>query len=205
MTLTKISLNYLKTAQIPQVVELDNLYLGGLWSEDSYRKEIESPNSTLLALFFTDSPLPPFNNDPFNEGESRGDEESCVIIGYGCLWSILEEAHITMLLIDPDYQGQGLGQLLLYSLLEDAVKRGLERATLEVRANNQVALSLYEKFGFKIAGRRKNYYAQTREDALILWRSHLNDPEFQRSLEHWQEKINAKLAQHNWQFTVVKT
>jgi [ribosomal protein S18]-alanine N-acetyltransferase len=180
VTLTKISLNYLKTEQIPQVVELDQLYLGGIWSKNAYKTEIESPNSTVLALFL------PHSDD--------------TIIGYGCLWSILEEAHITILLVHPRYQGQGLGQLLLLSLLEDALKRGLERATLEVRAGNQVAISLYEKFGFKIAGRRKNYYAATGEDALILWRSQLHYPEFKQELTDWREKIVSKIAQHNWQY-----
>ncbi len=178
MTLTKISLNYLTIEKIPHLVELDNLYLGGIWSKDAYKTEIESPNSSFLALSLPNS-------------EDK-------IIGYGCLWSILEEAHITILLVHPDYQGQGLGQLLLLSLLENAVKRGLERATLEVGAGNQVAIALYEKFGFKIAGRRKNYYPQTGEDALILWRSQLHYPEFQQNLTHWREQIICKIGQHNW-------
>jgi len=172
-------------------MELDNLYLGGIWSKNAYQTEIESPNSTLLTLS-----LP---NPPLIKGGLGGVSES-IIIGYGCLWSILEEAHITILLVHPRYQGQGLGQLLLLNLLEDALKRGLERATLEVRASNQAALSLYEKFGFKIAGRRKKYYATTGEDALILWKSQLHYPEFKQELSHWRDKIISKIAQYNWQY-----
>jgi ribosomal-protein-alanine N-acetyltransferase len=175
VTLTKISLKHLTKEQVAEVAKLDQRYLGGLWSENAYEKEINSPNSTLLALSLEEKP----------------------IMGYGCLWSILEEAHITILLVHPDYHGQGLGQLLLFKLLEDAVTRGLERATLEVRASNEVALSLYEKFGFKIAGRRKNYYAQTGEDALILWRGDLAKPTFTADLSLWRRVIQDKLNKYN--------
>jgi ribosomal protein S18 acetylase RimI-like enzyme len=79
-----------------------------------------------------------------------------------CFWAILEEAHITLLAIYPDYQRQGLGKLLLYKLLEKAVQRQLERATLEVRVSNQSAIALYEHFGFRVAGERKLLFANWR-------------------------------------------
>ena len=145
--------------------------MDGLWSLEGYQRELASPNSSLLALSIP-------------EGQS-----SEKIIGFGCLWAILEEAHITILLIHPDYQGQGLGQLLLYALLKDAVKRKLERATLEVRESNHAALSLYQKFGFQIAGRRKGYYQATGEDALILWRGDLAKPEFSEILAIWHQQV----------------
>jgi ribosomal-protein-alanine acetyltransferase len=104
------------------------------------------------------------------------------LIGLACLWAILGEGHITMLGIHPDYQGQGLGKTLLYGLLKLAHQRQLEWATLEVRASNFVAISLYQKFGFKAAGRRPGYYQQPEEDALILWRSGLQQPEFEEDL-----------------------
>jgi ribosomal-protein-alanine N-acetyltransferase len=87
-----------------------------------------------------------------------------------------------MLGIHPDYQGQGLGKTLLYSLLKLAHQRQLEWATLEVRASNLVAISLYQKLGFKEAGRRPGYYQDPEEDALILWRSGLQQPEFEEDL-----------------------
>jgi [ribosomal protein S18]-alanine N-acetyltransferase len=104
------------------------------------------------------------------------------LIGIACLWAILGEGHITMLGIHPDYQGQSLGKTLLYGLLKLAHQRQLEWATLEVRASNLVAISLYQKFGFKEAGRRPGYYQEPEEDALILWRSGLQRPEFEEDL-----------------------
>jgi len=104
------------------------------------------------------------------------------LIGLACLWAILGEGHITMLGIHPEYQGQSLGKTLLYGLLKLAHQRQLEWATLEVRASNLVAISLYQKFGFKEAGRRPGYYQEPEEDALILWRSGLQRPEFEEDL-----------------------
>ena len=146
------------------IVALDKLCLGGIWSADGYLREIDSPNSTLLLI--------------------QEDQEQ-TLIGLGCLWSIVEEAHITLLGIHPEYRRRGLGKLLLFLLLEDAVSRKLERATLEVKATNIIAISLYQKYGFREAGRRKNYYP-TGEDALILWLNGLDKPEFSQQLQMWQ-------------------
>jgi [ribosomal protein S18]-alanine N-acetyltransferase len=113
----------------------------------------------------------------------------------GCLWAILEEAHITMLAIHPHFQGRGLGQALLWALLKSANQRQLERATLEVRSSNLAAISIYKKFGFKEAGRRKRYYADTGEDALVMWRSGLEKPEFQQDLAVQKQEICDRLYQ----------
>lgn len=116
-----------------------------------------------------------------------------------CFWSILEEAHITILAVHPQYHRQGLGQVLLYSVLETAREQGLERATLEVRASNLGAICLYEKFGFQIAGRRRGYYKDNDEDALILWLSGLQQPEFSSTLANWKTIVNHRLNQSSWQ------
>jgi ribosomal-protein-alanine N-acetyltransferase len=123
------------------------------------------------------------------------------LIGIGCYWAILEEAHITLLGIVPEYQRQGLGQALLYALLRSAHQRGLERATLEVRISNQSALTLYQKFGFREAGRRKRYYQNTGEDALVLWRGGLQSPDFVTLLQVWWKDVCSRLHGFGWQFS----
>ncbi len=189
MTFLELKLEHLKAEQLKQVIELDNLCLGGLWTLAGYQRELASPNSSLLVIS-----IPAMVAGNCQNSSAKTEK----IVGIGCLWAILEEAHITILAIHPDYQGQGLGQLLLCNLLRDAVGRKLERATLEVRPSNQVALSVYQKFGFKIAGRRKGYYQKTGEDALILWRGDLDKPEFVQNLARWHEQIEARLAKNNW-------
>jgi [ribosomal protein S18]-alanine N-acetyltransferase len=179
MCFRKIYLKTPKIEHLPSMVELDRTSLGGIWTLSGYQRELDSPNSSLLILSLPTKPE--------------------IIIGLGCFWAILEEAHITLLAIHPDYQKQGLGKLLLYKLLEEAVQRQLERATLEVRVSNQSAIALYEQFGFRIAGQRKNYYPQTGESALILWRGDLQKPLFQEHLTQWREEILSRLAGEKWQ------
>ncbi|MBF2025908.1 MAG: ribosomal protein S18-alanine N-acetyltransferase [Oscillatoriales cyanobacterium C42_A2020_001] len=124
---------------------------------------------------------------------------SPLLLALGCSWAILEEAHITLMAVHPAYQRQGLGQAMLYALLMAAYKRRLERATLEVRASNQAAIALYEKFGFKTAGRRKRYYQDTGEDALVMWRSGLHQAEFAETLKQWWHQVSDRLHQSGWQ------
>jgi ribosomal-protein-alanine N-acetyltransferase len=147
----KCPLNYeLFTPQksdLSHFVTLDQQCLGGMWSLAGYEREWESPNGFLLGL--------------------RSPTESA-LIGMGAFWQILEEAHITLLAINPQFRNQGLGQSLLTALLYLASQQQLERATLEVRASNLTAIHLYQKFGFQVAGRRPRYYPD-QEDALILW------------------------------------
>ncbi|MFQ4144135.1 ribosomal protein S18-alanine N-acetyltransferase [Chlorogloeopsis sp. ULAP02] len=178
MSKFKLELKSLTTADLSAVMELDKACFGGLWTLEAYQRELDSPNSILLGLF---SPLFPQK-----------------LLAMGCFWSILEEAHITILAVQPQYQGQALGQAMLYFLLKTACERGSERATLEVRVSNQAAISLYQKFGFKTAGRRRRYYKDNDEDALILWLGGLQSPEFQETLHYSHALISDRLKNFCW-------
>lgn len=178
---TSLTCTELNEQLLPAVLELDQICLGGLWTEAGYRREIDSPNSDLLALF----------------AEHQTERQ---VIGLGCLWAILEEAHITTLAIHPDYHRQRLGQLLLIQLLQSARQRHLTRATLEVRTSNQPALKLYKKFGFRTAGRRKRYYSDN-EDALILWSSQLQTSDYGNTLIQLEAECLESFKQHQYQWT----
>lgn len=189
--MTTIIIKPMSSEDISAVVELDRICFGGLWSAEGYRRELESPNSDLLVLLSSQTSQ---NMDAQKLSISSDMVcHSLSVVGIGCLWAILEEAHITILGIHPHYQRRGLGKLLLYILMKSAWERGLERATLEVAASNTPALSLYHKFGFERVGCRRGYYQQTGEDALILWRGHLHYPEFERTLAEWYEQAIARL------------
>ena len=177
--MTLLEIKPLTRERLRAVLELDQLCFGGLWTLEGYERELDSPNSDLLGLFI-----------PVGLHS---------LLGMGCLWAILEEAHITILAVHPHYQCQGLGQALLIALLAAASERGLERATLEVRVSNSAALSLYHKFGFKTAGRRRHYYQDTGEDALILWRGGLQEPEFAQTLENSERLLRSRLILAGWQ------
>ncbi|MBR8836265.1 MAG: ribosomal protein S18-alanine N-acetyltransferase [Stigonema ocellatum SAG 48.90 = DSM 106950] len=178
----QLEIKSLTPENLSAALELDQACFGGLWTMGAYERELDSPNSDLIGLFLPVLPLP--------------------LLGMGCFWSILEEAHITILAVDPHYHHQGFGQALLYSLLKLACERGLERATLEVRATNLAAISLYQKFGFKTAGRRRHYYKDNGEDALILWLGDLQQPEFQETLDNWRTMVGDRLRKFCWQLVL---
>lgn len=223
-----LELKPLKAEQLPAVIELDQLCFGGHWTLDGYRRELESSSSHFLTVCLGKSSVDGkshsnynfenSNNSPsaqltleqsnaLNSNSSgvatnRSIEIPSQLIGFGCFWSILEEAHITLLAVNPEYQHQGLGKLLFYGLLYLAHQQGLERATLEVRVSNQTALSLYKKFGFEEVGKRRRYYQDTGEDALILWRNHLATAEFNKILMSWQQEIKANLESFGWNLLI---
>lgn len=89
--------------------------------------------------------------------------------GYGGMWLIVDEAHITNIAVRELYRGQGLGERLLREMMRTAAWLGAVRMTLEVRVTNHVAQSLYRKLGFYEAGVRPRYYTDNQEDALIMW------------------------------------
>ena len=161
---------------LSQLKAIDCACLGNFWSLEAYHREIENPSSYVLGLT----------------------TENHELLGFGCLWTILEEAHITVLAVRPEYQSQGFGKSIVWGLLKKAHDRQLEWATLEVRASNQVAIALYQSFGFEEIGRRPKYYEVTGEDALMLWRKGLHQPEFAVLLNQWHESISTNLVAKGW-------
>lgn len=188
--MTLLKLTPLTADLLPAAVEFDRLCLGGLWTLDGYRRELDSPNSDLLVLQSIDPTAP---QTPQNTSSS--------LLGLACVWAIADEAHITILAVHPDYRHQGLGQLLLQTLLTLAQRRSLKWATLEVRISNEAAIALYKKFGFESVGQRKRYYQDTGEDALILWLKGLQDPQFNQVLQQGWDNIFDRLKQAGWQIS----
>ncbi len=93
------------------------------------------------------------------------------VVGFLGYWLILDEVHISTLAVDPAHRRSGIGSRLLAAALKQARKFGARSATLEVRASNSAAIRLYQRFGFRIVGRRKAYYSNNREDALLMTQS----------------------------------
>lgn len=168
--------------QLTAVVALDRQCLSEPWTVEGYARELDSPNGYIIALQ--------------RQSEAAPEQE---IIGLACLWAIVEEAHITRLAIHPQYRQRGLGQALLLILLKIAQQQGLEWATLEVKASNQVAIALYEQLGFQLVGRRPNYYPDSKEDALILWLSGLQTAEFAQLHQQRWVALGDRLHQHPYQ------
>ena len=199
----EIEIKPLTIDEVNAVVNLDQICLGGLWKKEAYLREIESDKSTVIVLRL----LSGENRDcgcKTSSSDLVNHRHHSVIIGMGCLWSIVDEAHITLLGVHPNYRGQGLGQLLLFSLLDDAIARKLEWATLEVNENNLAALNLYQKYGFVAVGRRKGYYQPAGEDALVLWLKNIQHNEFKTNLIQWQQKLTKRLSKSSYYISRTK-
>lgn len=96
-------------------------------------------------------------------------EKDGEIIGYCGMWVLFEEAHITNIAVHPSFRGAGYGKQLLHASMRVAASFGAEMMTLEVRETNAVAQNMYGEMDFLEQGRRKRYYTDTGEDALLLW------------------------------------
>jgi ribosomal-protein-alanine N-acetyltransferase len=127
---------------------MDILCFSAPWSEESFEKEIRENR---LAFYIV--------------AEING-----IMVGYAGLWCIVDEGHITNVAVHPDFRRRGIGEALVSVLLDHTVRNGILSHTLEVRASNEAAITLYSKFGFQPAGFRKNYYEDNGEDAIIMWR-----------------------------------
>ena len=103
-------------------------------------------------------------------------DDSGVVTGFCSLWRVLDELHINNLAVLPDRRRSGVASALLTHVLKEGARLGARCATLEVRRSNDPARYLYERFGFSVAGVRRDYYTKPVEDALVLWRENLEAP-----------------------------
>ena len=131
---------------VAQVAEMEKLCFGNAaWSEKSIGSEVDN----ILALWMV----------------ALEDDR---VVGYVGSQTVAGETDMMNIAVHPDHRRQGIAQSLIDCLILELKNRGSHSLTLEVRASNDPARTLYEKLGFFQAGRRPNYYRNPREDALIL-------------------------------------
>jgi ribosomal-protein-alanine N-acetyltransferase len=136
---------------IAQVVNIDHLSFSMPWPERSYHFELlENPASRSWIA------------------EVESPEAGQIVVGMIVAWLLVDEAHIATLAVHPEYRGLGIGRALLQTALHECSQMGALLATLEVRETNGIAQQLYRDFGFAETGRRKRYYKDTNEDAVIM-------------------------------------
>ena len=155
----------MEQADISQVTEIDRLSFPVPWGSTSYEYEL-TENRAAHFIVAVDPSAGPWR--PKWLGRLMGRRPARTVIGYAGFWLVVDEAHIGAIAIHPDRRGQGWGERLLVNLLQRAIEHGAASATLEVRASNHVAQSLYRKYGFEDVGRRKEYYLDNKEYALLM-------------------------------------
>lgn len=135
----------LSRSSIADLLKIDELTNRPAWNENSFEREFLSDSSEIFG--------------------ARMDGR---LVGYLVCHFVIDEAHIVNFGVLPQFQGMGIGRDLLTYVLYDLFERGARVATLEVRANNLVAIALYHSLGFQEAGIRERYYSDNAEDALLL-------------------------------------
>ncbi len=128
-------------------LELDQLALNGLWSQQQWEKELSDPLRICIGI-----------------------QGSPNLVAFACGWLVLDELHVTTVAVHPHHRRKELGKLVLSKLLEKSQVNGALNATLEVNTKNIPGIALYQSCGFKTAGCRPNYYKDG-GDALIQWRN----------------------------------
>ncbi len=108
--------------------------------------------------------------------------ENRAVVGYGGMWVVMDECHLTTLAVLPDMRRRGIGRQLLSTLLRESIRRGACRATLEVREMNTSAQRLYHAYGFREQAVRRSYYTDNQENALVMWAEDIHSPEYSQLL-----------------------
>ena len=138
-------LEKMNPAHVAQIAELEKICFSDPWSERSIASELDNKLAFWLVA---------------TEGET--------VAGYIGSQTVMDETDMMNVAVHPDFRRKGIAEALVNALVDHLKKIGSHCLTLEVRASNAPAISLYEKLGFAEIGRRKNYYRNPREDALIL-------------------------------------
>lgn len=132
-----------------EVVEIEEMSGLNRWGYDAYRRELfTNPNSIMMV--------------------ARNLHSGPAIAGFFAGWIVEDELHINNVASRPEYRRIGVAKSLLESAIDDSGCRGVRFVILEVRASNEAAQSLYRKLGFKLIGRRRDYYRGPIEDALVM-------------------------------------
>jgi ribosomal-protein-alanine N-acetyltransferase len=193
---------------IPEVVQIERESFTMPWPANSYKRELEQNRMARYVVIRYEpgpgeAPLPPreikrpfpLSLLPLGPDRLLEAEPGAPIVAYGGLWLMVDEAHVTSVAVKPDMRGRGLGELLMLSLFDIALRLEARWVTLEVRVSNTIARRLYEKLGFREAGTRPRYYTDNNEDAVIMWSPELRSAAFR---EHYRALRSALAAKLTW-------
>lgn len=135
----------MNSSHVAQIAQLEKICFSDPWSEKSVASELDNKLAFWLVA-----------------------EEEDTVAGYIGSQTVIDETDMMNVAVHPDFRRKGIAEALVNTLVENLEKMGSHCLTLEVRASNAPAIALYGKLGFAEIGRRKNYYRNPREDALIL-------------------------------------
>ena len=190
---------------IDEVARIERRSFSSPWPMAAYRRELRRTEQNTYLVLRADADQPsgpeeerggvlahlPFGARLRREPNVGADQ----IAGFAGMWQLYDEAHVTTIAVDPTLRGKGLGEVLFVALLSEATRRGTTWLSLEVRASNVVAQRLYEKYGLATYSRRKGYYTNDGEDALVMWSRSLRDPGYVAKLSGLRDALQARVGE----------
>jgi len=201
-----------------QVAGIDREAFPSEWPSPNFKSELQNRLAHYLVACDAEKPADePETKEPPKKGFTRltyqvqrliglgnliGKEPSTLreqhIVGFAGFWIMADEAHITTIASRKAYRRQGIGELLLLSIIDRAAKLRARIVTLEVRASNIVAQSLYYKYGFNQVGLRRGYYMDNKEDAIIMSTEDISSAPFKERFEQLRQAYYEKwgIADH---------
>jgi [ribosomal protein S18]-alanine N-acetyltransferase len=180
----QLALELMREGDVATVQEIEREIFATPWPRNAYYRELASRGSAHYVVLRQEGLVerpPGFKAPDFDP----------TIIGYGGMWRMYDEAHVTTIGVRLDLQHHGFGRILFAGLVQAAYDMGAKWVTLEVRTTNDNAMKMYEGFGFKVIGRRKGYYTDNGEDAIVMWSDSIHSPRFRRAYETNLERIDA--------------
>ena len=166
---------------VPQVSEIDQTCFADTLPPPNYKSEMLNPMAHYVVAC-DDAPATPLGDALVPP----------LIPGFAGLWLMAGEAHVTTIAVREKYRRWGLGELLLIGLIQEAQKLKASLITLEVRASNLTAQRLYAKYGLTERGRRRAYYTNNREDAVIMTLDDPSSPAYEAVFKKLRRKYEAR-------------
>jgi [ribosomal protein S18]-alanine N-acetyltransferase len=145
--MSEVRLREMVAEDLPAVVAIEKESYTVPWSEATFRGLLRRRDAELIVA------------------ESHG-----IVIAYAIFWCVIDQSELGNVAVTAKWRGRGIGERLVAEVLRRAGQRGVREVYLEVRPSNEVARRLYERFGFSQVGRRRNYYQEPVEDALVMRR-----------------------------------
>jgi ribosomal-protein-alanine N-acetyltransferase len=168
----------MREQDVPTVQQIEREIFSTPWPRNAYYRELASRNSAHYIVL----------------RRHGDDDESSEIVGYAGMWRMYDEAHVTTIGVRRDLHHSGYGRVIFAALVQAAYDMGAKWITLEVRTSNEHAMRMYEGFGFKVIGRRKGYYTDNGEDAIVMWSDSIYSPRFRRAFEENLAQIEGDIS-----------
>jgi [ribosomal protein S18]-alanine N-acetyltransferase len=179
----QLALELMREQDVATVQEIERDIFATPWPRNAYYRELASRSSAHYVVLRQEGIV--------ERPVQRSADLDPTIIGYGGMWRMYDEAHVTTIGVRRDLHHRGYGRIIFAGLVQAAYDMGAKWVTLEVRTSNDNAIHMYEAFSFKVIGRRKGYYTDNGEDAIVMWSDSIHSARFRRAFEANLERIEA--------------